>query len=166
MVEESKEPAKPEFAPMHSNPYASKKLIVPQNEEEPEFPGDALIEFADKEAINKLVVSSKQGEISANDSMIYKQAITSQLTEDDPVLDIFVGEPIEQGGVIKFKVKGFDSQGKFEIIRAFKDFSALRKTFLDRLPGLYIPTLPKPKFFGDDTDKNVRFLEERCFHLE
>ena len=25
LVEESKEPAKPEFAPMHSNPYASKK---------------------------------------------------------------------------------------------------------------------------------------------
>ena len=98
--------------------------------------------------------------------MIYKQALTSQLTDDDPILDIFVGEPIEQGGVIKFKVKGFDSQGKYEIVRSFKDFIALRKTFVDRLPGLYIPTLPKPKFFGDDTDKNVRFLEERCFHLE
>ena len=95
MVEESKEPAKPEFAPMHSNPYASKNFKPSHDEEEPEFPGDALIQFADKEAINKLVVSSKQGEISANDSMIYKQAITSQLTEDDPVLDIFVGEPIE-----------------------------------------------------------------------
>ena len=58
MVEESKEPAKPEFAPMHSNPYAN-KLITPHDEDEPEFPGDALIQFADKEAINKLVVSSK-----------------------------------------------------------------------------------------------------------
>ena len=43
MVEESKEPAKPEFAPMHSNPYASNKLITPHDEDEPEFPGDALI---------------------------------------------------------------------------------------------------------------------------
>ena len=98
--------------------------------------------------------------------MVYKQALTSQLTEDDPILDIFVGEPIESQGVIKFKVKGFDSQGKYEIVRSFKDLTALRKTFVERLPGLYIPTLPKPKFFGDDTDKNVRFLEERCFHLE
>ena len=47
-----------------------------------------------------------------------------------------------------------------------KDFFMLRKTFCDRLPGLYIPSLPKKKFFGDDTDKDVKFLEERCFHLE
>ena len=53
--------------------------------------------------------------------MVYKQALTSQLTDDDPILDIFVGEPVEQGGVIKFKVKGFDSQGKYEIVRSKKN---------------------------------------------
>ena len=88
------------------------------------------------------------------------------MSEDDKIHDIFVGEPIEHNGIIKFKVRGFDSQGLFEIVRSFKDFGALRKTFLERLPGLYIPNLPKKKFFGDDTDKNVKFLEERCFHLE
>ena len=110
--------------------------------------------------------SSREGAIDHNDSILFNHALKSGLLEDEKINDIFVGEPIEQGGIIKFKVKGFDSQGNFEITRSMKDFGALRKTFVERLPGLYIPNLPRKKFFGDDTDKNVKFLEERCFHLE
>ena len=62
--EESKEQSKPEFAPMHSNPYAARKQRDNDGEEEPQFPGDQLVQFADKEAINKLIISSREGEIN------------------------------------------------------------------------------------------------------
>jgi len=70
------------------------------------------------------------------------------------------------GGLVKYKVSGFDGQGHFKIVRSFGDFSSLRKAFLLRLPGLYIPNLPKKKFFSDENEKEPKFLEERCFHLE
>ena len=159
-LEESKDRTA-QFEPVHSNPYAQSN-----DSEAPNFPGEQLNDIANNEVLNKLHQSSREGAIDHNDSILFNHALKSGLLEDEKINDIFVGEPIEQGGIIKFKVKGFDSQGTYEIVRSMKDFGALRKTFLERLPGLYIPNLPKKKFFGDDTDKNVKFLEERCFHLE
>lgn len=50
----------------------------------------------------------------------------------------------------------------FQIKRRYKHFLALRNCFVERLPGLYIPALPKKQSFGNN---NEEFLQERCYLL-
>ena len=76
---------------------------------------------------------------------------------------IFVGDPVDRNGRIMYTVRAFDSKGSFEVQRSFSQFEALRKSFTQRLPGVYIPKLPKGNFFGT---KDIKFLQERAFHCE
>ena len=50
----------------------------------------------------------------------------------------------------------------YQIKRRYKHFLALRNCFVERLPGLYIPALPKKQSFGSNSDE---FLKERCYLL-
>ena len=61
-----------------------------------------------------------------------------------------------------YVVRGSDQNGPFLILRRFSDFLALRTSFVDRFPGLYIPPLPGKKAIGNT---KPAFVEERCFLL-
>ena len=50
----------------------------------------------------------------------------------------------------------------YQIKRRYKHFLALRNCFVERLPGLYIPALPRKQSFGNNSDE---FLKERCYLL-
>ena len=50
----------------------------------------------------------------------------------------------------------------YQIKRRYKHFLALRNCFVERLPGLYIPALPKKKSL---TRESEEFLRERCYLL-
>ena len=112
--------------------------------------------------IDDLEGCADKGEIGLNDSVIFNHAMLR--SDQEKIANIFVGDPIDRNGKIHFKVKAFDSQGDVEIERTFREFDALRKSFTQRLPGLYVPKLPKSSFFGDS--KDTKFLQERAFHLE
>lgn len=81
---------------------------------------------------------------------------TLMRTDEERLINVFVGDPFERNGKILFNVRAFDAKGDFEIQRKFSEFEALRKSFLLRLPGLYIPKLPKGSFFRDS--KDIKFL--------
>ena len=66
------------------------------------------------------------------------------------------------GDHIVYVVRGVDQQGGFEILRRFSDFLALRTSFVDRFPGLYIPPLHGKKKLGNT---KLEFVDERCFLL-
>ena len=77
--------------------------------------------------------------------------------EDDPqfylrderaeLMQITVSDPTEMpNGRTYYKVVGFDRTGRFETTRRYNDFYALFSVFRERLPGLYIPSLPPKKF--------------------
>lgn len=66
------------------------------------------------------------------------------------------------GSVIKYRVTGQDSEGKFEILRRYKEFDALYKTLIDRWPGCYIPAIPEKVLDNKDTE----FVELRRSLLE
>lgn len=76
--------------------------------------------------------------------------------DEERLKNIFVGDPVERNGKIFYVVESFDVKGDFRIDRRFADFEALRKTFVSRLPGLYVPKLPKGSFFGES--KDLKFL--------
>ena len=92
-------------------------------------------------------------------------------------MQITVSEPTEMpNGRTYYKVIGFDRTGRFETKRRYNDFNALFTVFRERLPGLYIPSLPPKKFivskhfaliyyFVQGNTKS-EFLDERSFHLE
>ena len=50
----------------------------------------------------------------------------------------------------------------YQIKRRYKHFLSLRNSFVERLPGLYIPALPKKQHIGSN---NEEFLKERCYLL-
>lgn len=64
---------------------------------------------------------------------------------------------------IYYKIEAFDLEGMFECNRRFSDFEALRKSWVLRLPGLFIPNLTVGKKWF--SSKTRVFLEERCFFL-
>lgn len=66
------------------------------------------------------------------------------------------------GQVTKYRVTGQDSEGKFEIMRRFKEFDALYKTLIDRWPGCYIPAIPEKAL----DNKDDSFVEMRRSLLE
>jgi hypothetical protein len=59
-------------------------------------------------------------------------------------------------------VLGQDSEGKFEVLRRFKEFEALSKTLVERWPGCYIPCIPEKAFDNKDNE----FVELRRSLLE
>ena len=63
-----------------------------------------------------------------------------------------------------FVIDGIDPKDlkPFQIKRRYKHFLALRNAFAERLPGLYIPALPKKRTFGN---KEEDFLNERMYLL-
>jgi len=80
------------------------------------------------------------------------------------LMQITVSEPTEMpNGRTYYRVIGFDRTGRFETKRRYNDFHALFTTLRERLPGLYIPSLPPKKFIGNTKSE---FLDERSFHLE
>ena len=59
-----------------------------------------------------------------------------------------VCDPIVKDGVQKYilyTVRGTDKKGKFEVLRRYSDFVALRDILVKRWPGCYIPPLPPKK---------------------
>jgi hypothetical protein len=62
-------------------------------------------------------------------------------------MQITVSDPTKMpNGRTYYKVIGFDRTGRFETTRRYNDFYALFTVFRERLPGLYIPSLPPKKF--------------------
>lgn len=108
----------------------------------------------------QLVSKIENAEFNADDSVLYAHALYRD--DDDEYNSIFVGNPEERNGKVFYHVCAYDSDGKFECRRRYNDFHALRQAFLERLPGLYIPSLPPKKVFGNSDKK---FLDERAFHL-
>ena len=53
--------------------------------------------------------------------------------------------PFTEDGVTKFKVKGNDKEGNFEVRRRYNDFFCLRQNLIQRWPGCYIPPIPPKK---------------------
>jgi len=70
----------------------------------------------------------------------------------------------KNGDHIVFVIDGVhpETRQPFQIRRRYKHFLALRNCFVERLPGLYIPALPKKQSFGN---KEREFLKERCYLL-
>lgn len=69
----------------------------------------------------------------------------------------------KSGDHIVYLVRGNDVlTGQFEVLRRYSDFLALRNSFVDRFPGLYIPPLPGKKTVSN---KKPEFVDERCFLL-
>ena len=112
--------------------------------------------------ITDLKDCAEGGEIGVNDSVIFNAAMLKN--DEEKIAAVFVGDPVELNGKINFTVRAFDADGDFEIQRRFTEFEALRKSLAIRLSGLYVPKLPKSSFFGDS--KDLKFLQERSFHLE
>ena len=105
---------------------------------------------------------ANHGSIGVNDSVIFNAAMLRN--DEERLANVFVGDPVNRNGKIFFVVNAFDPKGDFKIERRFSEFEALRKSLMQRLPGLYVPKLPKSSFFGDS--KDMTFLTERAFHLE
>ena len=112
--------------------------------------------------ITDLKDCAEGGEIGVNDSVIFNAAMLRN--DEEKIAAVFVGDPVELNGKINYTVRAFDSDGDFEIQRRFTEFEALRKALSIRLSGLYVHKLPKSSFFGDS--KDLKFLQERSFHLE
>jgi hypothetical protein len=62
-----------------------------------------------------------------------------------------------------YKVKGRDHLGEIELLRRFREFDTLRKTFYSRFLGLYVPPIPEKKAMGKTEGL---FVEERQFFLD
>ena len=56
-----------------------------------------------------------------------------------------VKNPQNVGGHIAYEVKGEDKTGKFEGLRRYNEFYALREKLTARWPGIYIPMIPPKK---------------------
>ena len=70
------------------------------------FPGENIDDIAKSEVLSRLHQSSKDGAIGLEDSRVFNDAIKN--VEDLKIQDISVGEPAEIGGLVKYKVRGFD----------------------------------------------------------
>ena len=77
------------------------------------------------------------------------------------------------GGHIAYEVKGEDKMGKFEGLRRYNEFHALREKLLARWPGIYIPQIPPKKAYVSlslseshpSTEKQGLQLHQRQAHL-
>lgn len=118
-----------------------------------DFPGNTLKNLRD---------SVNHGAITANDSVMYSQALLK--TYDERVTQVTVDNPVLTNGKVMFNLKVYDTTGEVEVRRRFSEFEALRKAFVNRIAGLYVPKLPKKAIFEDSTSPEL--LRERSFHLE
>lgn len=59
--------------------------------------------------------------------------------------------------------QGFDFEGDFEVQKRYSDFFAFRKALQTRWPGVFIPSMPPKKVYGN---MNNAFLEDRKKGLE
>jgi hypothetical protein len=50
-------------------------------------------------------------------------------------------------GAIYYTVFAYDLKGEFTVRRRYNDFASLRESWLKRLTGLYVPSLPPKKIF-------------------
>lgn len=78
-----------------------------------------------------------------------------------------VGEPkVKSGAASKhtvYTVKGTDHLGEFSILRRFREFDTLRKTFYSRFLGLYIPPIPeKQAMVSNPIDTMSRATRRAC----
>ena len=76
--------------------------------------------------------------------------------ENEEVLPLFVSDPIlNKDGVTQFT--SYTLQGSKipdPVSRRYRDFDALRKKFVERWPGVFIPNIPHKKTMGA-TDKDI-----------
>jgi len=84
---------------------------------------------------------------------------------DDIARHFSVDSPVKTGDKIIFTVHGMSPKTgeKFHIERRYKHFDVLRNAFVDRLPGLYIPPIPKKRAIGN---VKVDFVTERTYLLD
>ena len=66
---------------------------------------------------------------------------------------IEISEPVEkESNLIKYiayTIKGEDKEGNFYVLRRYSDFLLLRKTMVDRWPGVFIASLPEKQAIGN-----------------
>ena len=79
---------------------------------------------------------------------------------------IMVCDPTIKDGLTKFyiyTVKGTDSNGAFDVLRRYRDFSSLRNALIIKWPGCYIPPIPPKKAVGN---MEKEFVYERTKQLD
>jgi len=70
--------------------------------------------------------------------------------DDQEFAKISVSEPfLNPDKVVFYKIISFDIEGEFKCLRRYTDFDSLREAWKKRLPGLFIPSLPPKKVFGN-----------------
>lgn len=84
-----------------------------------------------------------------------------------------VTDPQKVGKVTKYTVTGCDATGEFSVQRRFNEFEALYKSFADRWPGCYIPSIPEKVAYSVDVgnmkvqdNNDPEFIEGRRILLE
>lgn len=84
--------------------------------------------------------------------------------DDSEYTNISVSEPFMNADkVVFYKIVAYDIEGEFKCHRRYTDFDVLREAWKKRLPGLFIPSLPPKKIFGNTEQAH---LELRSFALE
>mgnify|MGYP006276377785 CR=1 FL=1 len=78
---------------------------------------------------------------------------------DKSKFNVCVVETVKQGHT-GYKIKGFDKQGEFEIVRRFREFYALRSALRKRWVGFYVPGIPPKKPLGN---KEEGIVNERWY---
>ncbi len=113
-----------------------------------------MIEFEEEE--------SKGQVLSLHDEHLDKHKIMVEDAVPTNPKAFEVVDPIK-GSHVTYTVKWYDEDGEFEGNRRYNDFYHLRVGLLNRMPGIFIPSIPPKKAIGN---KNDRFLEERKYFLQ
>lgn len=61
-----------------------------------------------------------------------------------------------------YTIKGYDKNGEFNVKRRYSDFFELRKKMIENWPGIFVPSIPGKKQFGN---LQTAFVTERCADL-
>jgi sorting nexin-1/2 len=76
---------------------------------------------------------------------------------------ISVTSPEISGSHVIYKIHGKDSEGKFEVLRRYRDFISIRSLLLINWPGCYIPQIPPKQMIVILTQGNLdkNFIQRR-----
>lgn len=81
-----------------------------------------------------------------------KFTVSKHFLMDSELTNYFtVSQPIKEGDHYVFTVQGMYHRTRepFRVLRRYNHFYTLRQAWIDRLPGFYIPPLPKKKAIGN-----------------
>ena len=63
-----------------------------------------------------------------------------------------VGFPTKVRNHMEYHCVGFDSKGKWDGNRRYKEFAALHEKLEERWPGIPIPSVPHKRMLGNNTE--------------